>query len=99
MNEGEQALANIRKLSRLEREKEKIKIAQANIDKILAAQAEKQDKQNTHKKIILGVVLQGMISDGVISSELFNRSLEKYLTREKDRQLCDVYFDEHRPKP
>ena len=97
MSEGEKAGGEGRKLSRLEREEEKIRVAQANIDRILAAKKEKQDKHDTHRKILLGVILQGMIADGAVSSDLFDLSLEKYLTREKERELCDAYFDEHRP--
>ena len=78
-----------RKLSRLEREQEKIRVAQTNIDRILAGEKEKQDKHDTHRKILLGVVLQGMIADGSVSSDLFDRSLEKYLTKEKERELCN----------
>ena len=97
MGEGDKSGDEVKKLSRLEREQEKIRIAQTNIDKILTGAKEKQDKRDTHQKILLGVILQGMIADGVVSSDLFDRSLEKYLTRERDRELCDAYFDEHRP--
>ena len=97
MDEGDKSGGEVKKLSRLEREQEKIRIAQINIDRILADKKEKQDKHDTHRKILLGVVLQGMIADGAVSSDLFDRSLEKYLTREKERELCDAYFDEHRP--
>ena len=97
MGEGDKSGGEVKKLSRLEREQEKIRVAQTNIDKILAGTKEKQDKQDTHQKILLGVILQGMIADGVVSSDLFDRSLEKYLTRKRDRELCDAYFDDHRP--
>jgi hypothetical protein len=98
MADDEKAGGEVRKLSRLEREQEKIRIAQTNIDKILAANKEKQRKQDTRDKILLGVMLQGMIADGAISTELFEKALEKYLTNDKDRDRCDAYFDEHRPK-
>jgi hypothetical protein len=98
MADGEQATGEVRKLSRLEREQEKIRIAQTNIDKILAAEKEKQSKQDTRDKILLGVMLQGMIADGAISTELFEKALEQYLKNDKDRERCDTYFDEHRPK-
>jgi hypothetical protein len=39
-----------------------------------------------------------MIADGAISTELFEGALNKYLTNDKDRERCDAYFDEHRPK-
>ena len=97
MDEGDKSVGEVKKLSRLEREQEKIRIAQTNIDRILAGEKEKQDKHDTHRKILLGVVLQGMIADGAVSSDLFDLSLEKYLTKEKERELCDAYFDKHRP--
>jgi hypothetical protein len=98
MTDGGQAAGEVRKLSRLEREREKIRIAQKNIGDILAAEKKKQSKQVTRDKILLGVILQGMIADGVISTELFEKALEKYLKNDKDRDRCDAYFDEHRPK-
>jgi hypothetical protein len=97
MGEGDKSGGEVKKLSRLEREQEKIRVAQTNIDRILASEKEKQGKRDTHQKVLLGVILQGMIADGAVSSDLFDRSLEKYLTRERDRELCDAYFDEHRP--
>jgi hypothetical protein len=98
MVDGEETGGEVRKLSRLEREQEKIRIAQKNIDEILAVEKEKQRKQDTRDKILLGVMLQGMIADGTISTEVFEKALEKYLTNDKDRDRCDTYFDEHRPK-
>ena len=98
MSENEQAGGEVRKLSRLEREQEKVRIAQENIDKILAANKEKQRKQDTRDKILLGVMLQGMIADRAISTEVFEGALEKYLVSDKDRERCDAYFDKHRPK-
>jgi hypothetical protein len=98
MADGEQAGGEVQKLSRLEREREKIRIAQKNIDEILVAEKKKQSKQDTRDKILLGVMLQGMIGDGAISTELFEKALEQYLKNDKDRERCDAYFDEHRPK-
>ena len=98
MNEGEKAGGEGRKLSRLEREREKIRVATDNINRLLATEKEKQRKQDTRDKILLGVMLQGMIADGAISTELFEGALEKYLVSDKDRERCDAYFDEHRPK-
>jgi hypothetical protein len=98
MSEGDKSGGEGRKLSRLEREREKIRIAQENINRLLAVEKEKQRKQDTRDKILLGVMLQGMIADGAISTEVFEAALEKYLTNDKDRERCDAYFDEHRPK-
>jgi hypothetical protein len=98
MADEEQAGGEVRKLSRLEREQEKIRIAQKNIDEILADNKEKQRKQDTRDKVLLGVMLQGMIADGAISTELFEKAVEKYLKNDKDRDRCDSYFELHRPK-
>jgi hypothetical protein len=98
MSDYEKLADKGRKLSRLEREREKIRVAQENINRLLATEKEKQRKQDTRDKILLGVMLQGMIVDGVISTEVFEKALDKYLTNDKDRERCDAYFDEHRPK-
>jgi hypothetical protein len=98
MAEGDKSGGEVKKLSRLEREREKIRVAQENINRLLATEKEKQRKEDTRDKILLGVMLQGMIVDGVISTEVFEKALEKYLTNDKDRDRCDAYFDEHRPK-
>ena len=98
MGEGDKSGDEVKKLSRLEREQEKIRIAQKNIDEILADNKEKQRKQDTRDKVLLGVMLQGMIADGAISTEVFEKALEKYLKNDKDRERCDSYFELHRPK-
>ena len=58
MGEGDKSGDEVKKLSRLEREQEKVRIAQTNIDKILAGDKKKQDKQDTHQKVLLGVMFQ-----------------------------------------
>lgn len=82
-----------RKISRLEREQEKIRIAQANINRILADEKEKQRKQDTRRKVLLGVMFQEMIAEGRIPHQLFNEFLEKYLN-ERDRSMFDGYLQE-----
>jgi hypothetical protein len=94
MSEGNE----VKKLSRLEREQEKIRIAQANIDRLLAEEKKEQQKQDTHNKVLLGVILQGMIADGTISTELFDAALEKYLTKDKDKKGCKVFVDRYKSK-
>lgn len=98
MGEGDKSGGEVKKLSRLEREREKIRVATDNINRLLATEKERQRKQDTRDKILLGVMLQGMIADGSISTEMFEGALEKYLVSDKDRERCDAYFDEHRPK-
>jgi hypothetical protein len=95
---GEGTEDKVKKLTRLEREREKIRVAQNNINLLLAADKEKQEKLNTRDKILLGIILQGMIADGRVSSESFKQSIETYITSKKDRERCDVYFQEHSPK-
>jgi hypothetical protein len=98
MGDGDKSGDEVKKLSRLEREREKIRVAQENINRLLASEKEKQRKQDTRDKILLGVMLQGMIADGVISTDVFETALEKYLVNDKDRERCDAYFDGYRPK-
>jgi hypothetical protein len=95
---GEGVEDKVKKLTRLEREREKIRVAQNNINLLLATDKEKQEKLNTRDKILLGVVLQGMIADGRVSSESFKQSIETYITSKKDKERCDIYFQEHHPK-
>jgi hypothetical protein len=98
MSDSVQPTTEDRKLSRLEREQRKLDLAQANIDKILATEKKKKEKEDTNRKILLGVVCQGLIADGLISAEQFDRALVKYLHRDRDREKCNVYFDSHSPK-
>jgi hypothetical protein len=95
MGEGDKSGSEVKKLSQLEREREKIRVAQENINRLLAVEKEKQRKQDTRDKILLGVMLQGMIAEGVISTEMFEKALDKYLTNDKDRERCDAYFEKH----
>jgi len=83
------------KLSRLERERKKLEDAKAAINQILAVEKSKHRKEETRDKILLGVIIQGMIADGQISSGLFEESLEKYITTDRDRERCDAYFEKH----
>ena len=83
------------KLSRLEREQKKLEDAKIAISQILAVEKSKQRKEETRDKILLGVILQGMITDGKIQAKLFEESLEKYIMTDKDRDRCDAYFEKH----
>jgi hypothetical protein len=86
------------KLSRLERERKKLRIAQENINRLLAGEKEKQRKQDTRNKVLLGVILQGMIADGAISTELFEEALEKYLIKDKDKEGCKAFVEGYQSK-
>jgi hypothetical protein len=84
-----------RKLSRIERQKQKVLEEKAKLDKLLAVEKDKQRKGDTRDKILLGVILQGLIVDGLISAESFDKYLDKYLTNDKDRERCDTYYARH----
>ena len=93
MSDYEDLTAKGRKMSRLEREQEKIRVAQANINRLLATEKEKQRKYDTRRKVLLGVMFQEMIVEGRIPDKLFNEFLEKYLN-ERDRSVFDGYLQE-----
>lgn len=86
-----------RQLSQLEREREKIRIAQENISRLLAQQKQERRKFETRRKVLLGVMLQEMIVEGRIPDKLFNEFLEKSFN-ERDRSVFDGYLDEFLPK-
>ena len=81
--------------ARLLKIEEQIQQLKAKADKIKADEREKLRKGETRDKILLGVILQGMIADGLVSSQRFEQCLEKYITVNKDRERCDAYFEKH----
>ena len=81
--------------ARLAKIEEQIQQLKARADKIKAVEREKLRKGETRDKILLGVILQGMILDGQIPAKLFEESLEKYITTDRDRDRCDAYFEQH----
>jgi hypothetical protein len=93
MGEGDKSGGEVKKLSQLERAQEKIRVAQANINRLLATEKEKQRKYDTRRKVLLGVMFQEMIAEGRIPDKLFNEFLEKYLN-ERDRSVFDGYLQE-----
>ena len=44
----------------------------------------------------LGVMFQGLIAEGAISSQMFEGAMDKYLTKDSNRERCDAYFEQHR---
>lgn len=98
MSDNLKLSAEGQKLSRLEREREKLKIAQENINRLLAGEKEKQRKRDTHNKILLGVMLRNMIADGAISTEQFDEALEKYSTNDKDKEGCKAFVTLYQSK-
>ena len=92
MSDYEDLTAKGRKMSRLEREQEKIRIAQANIDRLLVTEKEKQRKQDTRRKVLLGTMLHKMIVGGRIPHRMFDEFLGGLSDR--DRVVFDGYLDE-----
>jgi hypothetical protein len=90
MGEGDKSGGEVKKLSRLEREQEKIRIAQANIDKILATEKKEQRKLETQQKVLLGVMLQRMIADGIVKAETFTKYSQTLTNR--DRKIVEDYW-------
>jgi len=90
MNEGEKAGGESRKLSRLEREREKIRVAQENIARLLAEQKKGQRKLETQQKVLLGVMLQRMIADGSVKAETFTKYSQTMTNR--DRKIVEDYW-------
>lgn len=90
MADGEQAEKEIKKSSRLEREREKVRIAQKNIDDILARQKGKQRKSETQQKILLGVMLKKMIAGGIVKAETFTEYSQTM--NDRDRKVVEGYW-------
>ena len=90
MSDYEDLAAKGRKMSRLEREQEKIRIAQANIDRLLVTEKEKQRKWDTRRKILLGTMLQKMIADGIVRAETFTKYSQTMTNR--DKQVVEEYW-------
>jgi hypothetical protein len=85
--------------ARLAKIAEQIEQLKARANQIRATEGVKRRKEETRDKILLGVMMQGMIADGLISTKQFEEALEKYIKTDKDRERCDTYFELHHPKP
>jgi hypothetical protein len=79
----------------LKEQKEKI---EEQLKQALTVENAKTRKEETRDKILLGVIFQGLIAEGAISTEVFEGAMNKYLKSDKDRERCDTYFDRHCPK-
>jgi|GEM_PF-3516923 len=90
MGDGEKSGGEVRKLSRLEREREKIRIAQENISRLLAEQKKGQRKLETQQKVLLGVMLQRMIADGIVKAETFTKYSQTLTNR--DKKVVEDYW-------
>jgi hypothetical protein len=84
--------------SRVEILREQREKIDEQLKQALTVENAKNRKLETRDKILLGVMFQGLIAEGAISTQVFEGAMEKYLKQEKDRERCDAYFDLHRPK-
>jgi hypothetical protein len=84
--------------SRVEILREQREKIDEQLKQALTIENAKNRKLETRDKILLGVMFQGLIAEGAISTQVFEGAMEKYLKQEKDRERCDAYFDLHRPK-
>ena len=82
--------------SRVEVLREQKKKIAEQIKAALVAESAKKRKLENHDKILLGVMFQGLIAEGAISSQMFEGAMDKYLTRDSSRERCDAYFEQHR---
>ena len=82
--------------SRVEILREQKKKIAEQIKAALVAESAKKRKLENHDKILLGVMFQGLIAEGAISTQMFEGAMDKYLTRDSDRERCDAYFEQHR---
>jgi len=90
MGEGDKSGGEVKKLSRLEREREKIRIATDNINRLLAEQKKGQRKLETQQKVLLGVMLQRMIADGSVKAETFTKYSQTLTNR--DKKVVEDYW-------
>ena len=84
--------------SRVEILREQKKKIAEQITQALVVEGTKKRKLEDREKILLGVMFQGLIAEGAISSQMFEGAMEKYLKSERDRERCDAYFKQHCPK-
>ena len=77
----------------LQEQKEKI---EKQLKQALTIENTKNRKLETRDKILLGVMFQGLIAEGAISTQVFEGAMDKYLTRDSSRERCDAYFEQHR---
>ena len=82
--------------SRVEILREQKKKIAEQITQALVVEGTKKRKLEKREQILLGVMFQGLIAEGAISSQMFEGAMEKYLKSERDRERCDAYFERHR---
>lgn len=94
---GLRLIAMVRR-SRVEILKEQKEKIEEQLKQALTVENAKNRKEETRDKILLGVMFQGLIAEGAISTQVFEGAMEKYLKSDKDRERCDTYFERYCPK-
>ena len=84
--------------SRVEVLREQKKKIAEQIKAALVAESAKKRKLENYDKILLGVMFQGLIAEGAISTQMFEGAMDKYLKSERERECCDTYFKKYCPK-
>jgi hypothetical protein len=72
------------------------------IKQIHAKETAQKRKLDTRRKILFGVMFEGLIAEGRIREETINRAIEKHLTSDRDRELVRNHLANLRkpdPKP
>ena len=77
-------------MSDLDKLKERRDRLTAQIKRQQAREKERQRKQETRRKILLGSITQKMIERGEIAEETLCRYADRVLTRKADRELFNL---------
>lgn len=62
------------------------------IKQIQAKETAQKRKLDTRRKILFGVMFEGLITDGRVKEETINRGIEQHLTTDRDRELVKNYL-------
>jgi large subunit ribosomal protein L7/L12 len=62
------------------------------IKQIQAKENAQKRKLDTRRKILLGVIFEGLITDGLIKEQTINRAIDQYLKTDRDRDLVKNYL-------
>lgn len=62
----------------------------SQIQKIKAIESLQKRKEDTRRKILLGALMMDLIQVGEIDKTVIEQRLDKFLTRDIDRQLFDL---------
>ena len=82
-----------KRLSQLLKKREELS---AQIQKIRAREATQKRKEDTRRKILLGVLVMEMMSKGELDRDKLMKRLDGFLTREIDRKLFELPVLEER---